>query len=161
MTWGYFAAQSILEKYRAGSTPVESTSSVARRTRSTDAPSVRRASSSRPPGEGPIDDALLETIPDWRPPGKENMEDPALILQDWTTIQHTMWNYVGIVRTRERLKRSVADMRELGNRLTKYYHESVISKAIVELFHGQQMAMIVANAALKNPVSRGAHFRRD
>jgi L-aspartate oxidase len=122
---------------------------------------LRRAATSRPAGEGSIDDGLLESIPDWRPPGRENMEDPALILQDWTTIQHTMWNYVGIVRTYERLKRSVADMRELGNRLTKYYHESTISKAIVELFHGQQMAMIVANAALKNPVSRGAHFRRD
>ena len=71
-------------------------------------------------------------------------EDPALILQDWTTIQHTMWNYVGIVRTYERLS-APADMRELGSRLTKYYHESTISKAILELFHGQQMAMIVAN----------------
>ncbi|MBV9188570.1 MAG: L-aspartate oxidase, partial [Acidobacteria bacterium] len=115
----------------------------------------------RPPGIGSIDDALLLSIPDWRPPGHENMEDPALILQDWTTIQHTMWNYVGIVRTYERLKRAVADMRELGSRLTKYYHESTISKAILELFHGQQMAMIVANSALRNPVSRGAHFRRD
>ena len=89
------------------------------------------------------------------------MEDPALILQDWTTIQHTLWNYVGIVRTYERLKRAVADMRELGSRLTKYYHESTISKSIVELFHGQQMAAIVATSALRNPVSRGAHFRRD
>ena len=89
------------------------------------------------------------------------MEDPALILQDWATIQHTMWNYVGIVRTYERLKRAVADMRELGNRLTKFYHESTISKPIVELFHGQQMAAIVADAAIKNPESRGAHFRRD
>jgi L-aspartate oxidase len=106
-------------------------------------------------------DSLLGSIPDWKPPGTQNMEDPALILQDWTTIQHTMWNYVGIVRTYERLKRAVADMRELGNRLTKFYHESMISKAIVELFHGQQMAAIVADAAIKNPVSRGAHFRRD
>ena len=105
--------------------------------------------------------ALLHSIPDWQPPGHEKMEDPALIMQDWTTIQHTMWNYVGIVRTYDRLKRAVADMRELGNRLTKFYHESMISKAIVELFHGQQMAAIVADAAIKNPVSRGAHFRRD
>jgi hypothetical protein len=29
------------------------------------------------------------------------------------------------------------------------------------LFHGQQMAAIVSDAAIKNPVSRGAHFRRD
>ena len=56
---------------------------------------------------------------------------------------------VGIVRTYERLKRAVADMRGLGNRLTKYYHESTISKAIVELFHGQQMSMIVADAAIR------------
>ena len=35
-----------------------------------------------------------------------------------------MWNYVGIVRTYERLKRAVADMQQLGNRLTKFYHEA-------------------------------------
>jgi len=124
LTWGYFAASSILGKRG-------------------------RAISG------------AESIPDWQPPGSVNMEDPALILQDWTTIQHTMWNYVGIVRSYERLKRAVADMRELGNRLTKYYHEATISTAIVELFHGQQMAAIVAEAAIRNPVSRGAHFRRD
>ena len=162
LTWGYYAAASIQAKLESATTPVESvTSSVRRAARASDAPSVRRASTSRRAGVGHIDDALLESIPDWKPPGNENMEDPALILQDWTTIQHTMWNYVGIVRSYERLKRSVADMRELGNRLTKYYHESTISKSIVELFHGQQMAAIVANAALRNPVSRGAHFRRD
>ncbi|HKS24079.1 MAG TPA: L-aspartate oxidase [Thermoanaerobaculia bacterium] len=133
LTWGYYAAVSIRGKFE----------------------------SKREPGRGTLDPELVQTIPDWKPPGSENMEDPALILQDWTTIQHTMWNYVGIVRTYERLKRAVADMRELGNRLSKFYHESTISKSIVELFHGQQMAAIVAGAALKNPVSRGAHFRRD
>jgi L-aspartate oxidase len=162
LTWGYFAAQSIHHRYFSGTTPVEAANGpVRRRARSTDAAAVRRALSSLPPGIAALDDSMLESIPDWKPPGSQNMEDPALILQDWTTIQHTMWNYVGIVRTYERLKRSVADMRELGNRLTKFYHESMISKPIVELFHGQHMAMIVANAAIKNPVSKGAHFRRD
>jgi L-aspartate oxidase len=161
LTWGYFAAASIRNKYAASTTPVEAATGIPRRARLGDAPAVRLSYSSRTPGIGAIPDALLHSIPDWRPPGSQNMEDPALILQDWTTIQHTMWNYVGIVRTYERLKRSVADMRELGSRLTKYYHESTMSTAIVELFHGQQMAMIVSSAALRNPVSRGAHFRRD
>jgi L-aspartate oxidase len=162
LTWGYYAAASIRQNFEAGTTPVEAANGpVPRRARMSDAPAIRRSYSSRPPGIGSIDDALLQSIPDWKPPGTQNMEDPALILQDWTTIQNTMWNYVGIVRTYERLKRAVADMRELGNRLTKYYHEATISKAIVELFHGQQMAMIVADAAIRNPVSRGAHFRRD
>jgi L-aspartate oxidase len=147
LTWGYYAAGSIRDRMTTATT--------------TASPTVQRAYSSREPGIGAIDDALLQSIPDWQPPGSENMEDPALILQDWTNIQNTMWNYVGIVRTYERLKRAVADMRGLGTRLSKYYHESTISKSIVELFHGQQMAAIVADAAIKNPVSRGAHFRKD
>ncbi|MGA7614384.1 MAG: FAD-dependent oxidoreductase [Thermoanaerobaculia bacterium] len=161
LTWGYYAAVSIRERLEAGTTPVES---VAARDRSGDAlaaASIRRSYASGLPGFGPMAGRLLESIPDWRQPGTVSKEDPALILQDWTTIQNTMWNYVGIVRTLERLKRAVADMRELGHRLTKFYHESRISKEIIELFHGQQMAAIVSEAAIKNPVSRGAHFRKD
>jgi L-aspartate oxidase len=147
LTWGYYAAQTILQKL-TGSSSIAS-------------PAVHRAFSSLRPGTGAFPDAIVSTIPDWQPPGKQNLEDPALILQDWTIIQHTMWNYVGIVRTYERLKRALADMQHLGNRLTKYYHESTISKSIVELFHGQQMASIVATAAIRNPRSIGAHFRKD
>jgi L-aspartate oxidase len=147
LTWGYYAAQSIRHKLAA---PASSAS-----------PAVHRAFSSLTAGTGPYPDSIVESIPDWKPPGKENLEDPALILQDWTIIQHTTWNYVGIVRSYERLKRAVSDMQHLGSRLTKYYHESMISKSIVELFHGQQMAAIVANAAIRNPRSIGAHFRKD
>jgi L-aspartate oxidase len=147
LTWGYYAAQSIRSKYTAAA--------------SSASPAVHRAFSSLAPGSGAVPMPILQSVPDWQPPGRDNLEDPALILQDWTTIQHTMWNYVGIVRTVERLKRAVADMRQLGNRLTKYYHESVVSKSIVELFHGQQMATIVAEAAIRNPRSVGAHFIKE
>lgn len=147
LTWGFYAAQSIRQR-------MDSAASSA-------SPAVHRAYSSLRPGRGSIPDAFLGSVPDWQPPGRENLDDPALILQDWTIIQHTMWNYVGIVRTRERLKRAISDMNHLGSRLTKYYHESLISKSIVELFHGQQMAAMVALAAIRNPRSNGAHFRKD
>lgn len=151
LTWGFYAALAIQEQMGTATTHVEGDHS----------PAVRRAYSSIPAGIGHVPMWLLETIPDWQTPGVDNLEDPALILQDWTTIQHTMWNYVGIVRSVERLKRAVADMRQLGQRLTKYYHEARVTKTIVELFHGQQMAAIVAEAAIRNPLSRGAHFRKD
>jgi L-aspartate oxidase len=138
LTWGYYAGNSIREKLDSS-----------------------RDKITRAPGLGHIHDLILASVPDWHAPGHENLEDPALILQDWTTIQHTMWNYVGIVRTFERLKRAMADMNQLGHRLDKFYHEAAISKPIVELFHGQRMGAIVASAALRNPISRGAHFRRD
>jgi L-aspartate oxidase len=147
LTWGYYAAQSIQNRLTTAA--------------SSATPQVRRAFSSLGAGTGSFPDSIVASIPDWQVPGRENMEDPALILQDWTILQHTMWNYVGIVRTFERLKRAVADVQHLGTRLTKYYHESTISKSIVELFHGQQMAAIVAAAAIRNPRSIGAHFRKE
>jgi L-aspartate oxidase len=147
LTWGYYAAQSIRNRLAS---PASAAS-----------PSVRRAFSSLPAGTGALHGSITQSVPDWRPPGRENREDPALLLQDWTIIQHTMWNYVGIVRSYERLKRALSDMQHLGSRLTKYYHEAMISKSIVELFHGQQMATIVASAAIRNKHSIGAHFRKD
>ncbi len=169
LTWGYFAAASINQKLLAPTTPVESVRSAARNrsrkiqrtTNESAAAAVRRALSSRPPGVGFVAGAILGSIPDWQQPGTVNNEDPALVLQDWSIIQNTMWNYVGIIRTDARLERAVADMRELGARLTKFYHESRISRELIELFHGQQTASIVAEAALKNPVSKGTHYRAD
>ena len=45
--------------------------------------------------------------------------DPALIAQDWLSIKHTMWNYVGLVRTRQRLHRAQKILRNLQ----MYIHE--------------------------------------
>ncbi len=104
---------------------------------------------------------VYRAIPDWKSPGSAQNEDPALIQQDWTTIRNTMWNYVGIVRTAERLGRAVADIRDLQKRLQRFYHETRISKGIVDLFHGVHASYLIAQAALKNPVSRGCHYRKN
>jgi L-aspartate oxidase len=157
LTWGFHAARSIAGKLKTASTPVESVAS-ASRSRGAGSPAIRRTARA---GQATIPRPTLTSIPDWMQPGTASQEDPALIHQDWTTIQHTMWNYVGIVRTRERLERAMADMRELGHRLTKFYQESPVSKDLIELFHGQHMAALIATDALKNTVSRGAHFRKD
>lgn len=103
---------------------------------------------------------VFRAIPDWRSPGDALNEDPALVQQDWATIRNTMWNYVGIVRTTERLGRAVADIRDLEKRLLRFYHETKMSKAIVDLFHGVHASYLIAQAALKNPVSRGCHYRK-
>ncbi len=106
----------------------------------------------------PLPGGLRESVPDWEPvPGPSN-EDPALIAQDWSAIRHTMWNYVGIVRTAERLERAVADLRHQLVRLTTFYRTSPISPALVDLFHGCLAAGLIAAAAQRNPQSVGCHY---
>ncbi|AMK11874.1 L-aspartate oxidase [Pseudodesulfovibrio indicus] len=103
---------------------------------------------------------LCDSIPDWVPHGIRD-EDPALIAQDWANIRNTMWNYVGVARTGNRLNRAFADLRKLTKNLQDFYRETELSKPIIDLFHGSQTAYIITLAALRNTQTKGCHFRVD
>lgn len=104
------------------------------------------------------DKRLLESILDWQHPGEVHNEDPALIAQDWATIRSTMWNYAGITRTEQRLKRAVEDLRVLIKHLMEFYKRTPLSKPLVDLFHGSYAAYVVAMSALRNKQSIGCHY---
>ncbi len=100
-------------------------------------------------------------IHEWYYPEKEEEVDPALVNQDWISIRSTMWNYAGIIRTKKRLERAKADLEYLHHRIEKFYKEARMDPKVVELKHGIQVALLITYAALGNPVSRGAHYRKD
>ena len=102
-----------------------------------------------------------EEIHPWYYPEREEDVDPALINQDWLTIRSTMWNYAGIIRTAKRLERAKADLEYLRHRIEKFYKEARMDPKVVGLKHGIQVALMITHAALANPVSLGAHFRKD
>ena len=104
---------------------------------------------------------LRDAIPDWQPLGDERNDDPALIAQDWATIRHTMWNYVGITRTSSRLRRAFEDLRDLSRHLHDFYKRTPLSKPLVDLFHGCHTAYTITQAALRNRKSIGCHYRVD
>jgi L-aspartate oxidase len=97
----------------------------------------------------------------WYYPEREEETDPALVNQDWLTIRSTMWNYAGIIRTRKRLERARADLEYLQHRIEKFYREARMDPEVVGLKHGIEVALMITHAALANPVSLGAHFRKD
>ena len=99
-------------------------------------------------------------IPEWIDEGLEEA-DPALIHQDWDSLKHIMCNYVGIVRTTKRLKRAVLDLRHLWLQVEDFYRQTKLSRGLIELRNGIQTALVIARSALRNRVSRGAHFRKD
>jgi L-aspartate oxidase len=87
--------------------------------------------------------------------------DPALIAQDWLTIRQTMWNYVGLVRTRRRLDRAQQILRELHLEIGRFYARSELSDALIGLRDGVQTSLVVLLAALEARESRGCHYRAD
>lgn len=109
----------------------------------------------------PIGIQLKRTIADWETTGTEHNDDPALIAQDWSRIRNTMWNYVGITRSKSRLSRAFEDMRDLSRHVHDFYKRTPLSKRLIDLFHGCQAAYIITLAAKRNQNSLGCHYRVD
>ena len=101
-------------------------------------------------------DHYFPDIYDWEE--EDEIIDPALITQDWTTIKNTMWNYVGLVRTRSRLLRARTIMRHLQTEIEQFYQRAKMSRPIIQLRNGIQTALTVTYAALEAPVSKGCHY---
>jgi len=104
---------------------------------------------------------LAEHIAVWHDEGLTEEIDPLLIIQDWMMIKSTMWNYAGIVRNAKRLQRAVADLNYLAHRTEQFYRETKLADSPVGLRNGIAAAQIIAEAAQRNPTSRGCHYRQD
>jgi L-aspartate oxidase len=101
---------------------------------------------------------LFEDIPPWQATGHE-APDPALILQDMSSLRHIMWNYVGLVRTRRRLLRAIEALRNLEVEVERFYRAAAMTDQMLGLRNAVRVALIVTLAAWSNPESRGCHYR--
>lgn len=95
----------------------------------------------------------------WQP--EHEPVDPALIAQDWMVIRHTMWNYVGLLRSERRLDRAGRILGELQDEIENFYRRGSMSDELLGLRNGVQTAMAIHRAASDNRVSRGCHYRVD
>jgi L-aspartate oxidase len=98
-------------------------------------------------------------IADWR--YENEPADPALIAQDWLTIQQTMWNYVGLIRSERRLNRAMRVLRELDLEIARFYEKCEVSDSIIGLRNGILTALLILDAADQARESRGCHYRID
>jgi len=101
-------------------------------------------------------DYQIPITKDWIQGTKEI--DPALITQDWLTIKNTMWNYVGLIRTQERLHRAQDVLRNLQYDIEKYYQQYKLNPNIIGLRNGIQTAVAITSAALEDRNSQGCHY---
>ena len=87
--------------------------------------------------------------------------DPALIAQDWLVVRHTMWNYVGLLRSEKRLDRAGRILSELRDEIENFYRRGTMSDELLGLRNGVQTALAIHRAASDDHVSRGTHYREN
>jgi len=102
------------------------------------------------------EDEYFPQIFDWED-GTEDI-DNALIAQDWLNIKNTMWNYVGLVRTKARMHRAQTIFRHLSSEVEDFYRKAKMSKEIIQLRNGVTTAYAVTNFAIEDRTNRGSHY---
>jgi L-aspartate oxidase len=99
-----------------------------------------------------------DVYPPWQEPGTEK-PDPALISQDMISIKNIMWNYVGLLRTTNRLGRALRELRNLEFEIENFYRASQLTDELIRLRNAVRTANLVAQAAWMNKRSIGCHYR--
>lgn len=102
---------------------------------------------------------LFQQVRAWQP--EHESVDPALIAQDWMVVRHTMWNYVGLLRSEKRLDRAGRILSELQVEIEDFYRRGTMSDELLGLRNGVQTALAIYRAASDNKVSKGCHYRED
>lgn len=98
-------------------------------------------------------------IQDWQIGNDE--VDLGLVSQDIHMIKQTMWNYLGLKRSRNRLARARAMFRELSDEIHKFYRYAKLHDELIGLRNGVEVAFMVLNASIQNKKSIGCFYREN
>ncbi len=101
----------------------------------------------------------VDQIKDWTL-GSQDV-DLALITQDIQTIKQTMWNYLGLKRSKNRLARASAMFRELNEEIHKFYKHAKLHDELIGLRNAVETGFMVLNASIRNHDSIGCFYREN
>jgi L-aspartate oxidase len=109
-------------------------------------------------GERP---APIPAVPEWEYNGAVQPKEQVIFDHNWDAIRRVMWDYMGIVRSDERLARAAAMVAVLRDQTEKDYRRYRLDADLVELRNIGLVADLIIACARRRKESRGLHYNVD
>jgi len=103
----------------------------------------------------------LPPLPSWNDEGTFDQEEWVLISHDHREIRRLMWDYVGIVRSNERLQRAGKRIALILEQIEDFYKRTTVTAPLLEIRNLACVASLIIRSALFRKESRGLHFTTD
>ena len=100
-------------------------------------------------------------IPDWDELGALTYDERILISHSIKEVRQIMWDYVGIVRSNQRLERAARRIHNIFIETEDLYKKTKISEDILELRNIVACAHMIIKSAKMRKESRGLHYTLD
>ncbi len=103
----------------------------------------------------------LPMISPWDASRVKPAKEAISISHNWDELRRFMWDYVGIVRSNERLHKARQRLTLLQQEIDDYYSQHRISSDLLELRNLADVAELIITSALERKESRGLHYILD
>lgn len=106
-------------------------------------------------------DARVPRPNPWSAPPPRGRPEKVIVDHNWDAVRDLMWDYVGIVRSTERLASALARVQLIREDVDRFYRRFPIDPDLVELRNITRVAELVIRCAMARHESRGLHFTQD
>ncbi len=103
----------------------------------------------------------IPDLPSWNSGHAEEARERILISHIWDEIRRCMWNYVGIVRSNQRLEKASLRIQALQEEISSHYWNFTVEKDLIEVRNIALVAHLIIACAQKRKESRGLHTSID
>lgn len=111
--------------------------------------------------KNPLKPAENINIPAWNERHTQEVQEWGIIAHHQLEIQRIMWGYIGIVRSRSRLKRALTIIDATYEDIRELYYRSRLNRELLELRNMALNAQLIIRSAAKRQESRGLHYMID
>jgi L-aspartate oxidase len=103
----------------------------------------------------------ITDIPIWDESQVRSAHENVMIHHNWDELRRVMWNYVGIVRSNQRLKQAQDRIAILKQEVADYYARYYIHPDLIELRNLVTVADLIVKCAMQRQENRGLHYNID